>query len=256
MNSGSATLLAGARYISVMTWNVQAASNQRALRQALWLEEHAWADAVVLTEVPPSGRGHLEALEAVGFRCLVEQRSGDRRVLLGSRVGVLEPTAPVATGWPHRVMSAELQGLGRPLRLTGVYVPSRGPAQRRNVAKRAVQQAVSDALPVMSAAGIDMIVGDLNVVEPDHQPHYGVFADWEYDFYRSFESHGFLDAYRSLHPSRVEHSWFGHSGNGYRFDHAFVSRESPWHVVKCWYDQTGRDGGLSDHAALVTQLAC
>ncbi len=88
--------------------------------------------------------------------------------------------------------------------LLGLYVPSRGPKERRNQDKRSFQHAVAYALPGFVARfnGPVIVAGDLNVVEPGHIPHHPVFGDWEYDFYRSFASAGLADAYRLLHPRR------------------------------------------------------
>ena len=148
--------------------------------------------------------------------------------------------------------------------MIGLYVPSRGPKDRRNVDKRAFQHAVSAALPNMSdhlkVAGPVVIMGDLNVVEPTHTPRYTVFGQWEYDFYRAFASAGFADAFHLSQPGRVDHSWFGRPGsnghrNGYRFDHTFVTTSHSSAVQDCRYLQDFRTDGLSDHAAMTLTLA-
>ncbi|MET8542572.1 endonuclease/exonuclease/phosphatase family protein [Kitasatospora sp. NPDC004799] len=138
----------------------------------------------------------------------------------------------------------------------GCYVPSRGPRERHNEDKRAFQAAVTDALPALAERGhLVVIAGDLNVIEPDHNPpHRGVYGAWEYDFYTSFAEAGFTDAFRALHPDAVEHSWFGRrSGDGYRFDHALVTSAHRAQVRTCTYLHEPREAGLSDHSAL--QLA-
>jgi exodeoxyribonuclease-3 len=117
--------------------------------------------------------------------------------------------------------------------VTGLYVPSRGPKARRNQDKRAFQDLVAAVLPhippAMDVPGPIVVAGDLNVLEPDHDPRYAVFGEWEYDFYRAFGQAGFDDAFRIKEPSTMDYSWFGRPSadgkrNGYRFDHAFVSR--------------------------------
>jgi exonuclease III len=140
--------------------------------------------------------------------------------------------------------------------LLGLYVPSRGPKERRNEDKRAFQHAVSEALPSFLSRfdGPVVVAGDLNVVEPGHVPHYTVFGPWEYAFYRSFAEAGLVDAYRALHADKVEHSWFGRGGNGYRFDHCFVTARHRAHLSGCEYLHAPRETGLSDHAAMVLTL--
>ncbi|MFZ1986886.1 MAG: hypothetical protein WAU91_20915, partial [Desulfatitalea sp.] len=147
---------------------------------------------------------------------------------------------------------------GHRLGVAGVYVPSRGARGERNVAKRAVQAEVAGRLPQLRKrfghGGPLIVAGDLNVVEPGHQPHHRVFGGWEYDFYRAFPAAGLVDAFRLMHPTAVEHSWFGRSGAGYRFDHLFFSDEHRACVTSCSYLQTPRTAGLSDHAALSAEI--
>jgi len=46
-----------------------------------------------------------------------------------------------------------------------------------------------------------IVLGDLNVLEPDHWPRYPFFAPFEYDFYRALaEAHRLTDVFRHLHP--------------------------------------------------------
>jgi exodeoxyribonuclease III len=59
-------------------------------------------------------------------------------------------------------------------------------------------------------AGQRVVIGDLNVLEPTHRPHYGTFRDWEYRLYDEFIVRGFGNAYRHVHPEGMEHSWADH----------------------------------------------
>jgi exodeoxyribonuclease III len=135
-------------------------------------------------------------------------------------------------------------------------VPSRGPKERRNEDKRAFQRAVTAALPGFLAqfGGPVIVAGDLNVVEPGHIPHHAVFGDWEYGFYRSFAGAGLADAYRALHPDTPGHSWFGRSGQGYRFDHGFVTTPHAGLIRSCRYLQEPRELSITDHAAMTLIL--
>ncbi|MGH3929996.1 MAG: endonuclease/exonuclease/phosphatase family protein, partial [Pseudonocardiaceae bacterium] len=158
---------------------------------------------------------------------------------------------------PHRIVAARVRVGGRSATVIGLYVPSRGSAERRNVDKRAFQNSVTKVLPRLTAEvrGPLVITGDLNVVEPGHQPHYAVFGDWEYGFYRSFTGTGLVDAFRALHPHDIEHSWYGRASTGYRFDHAFLSTDYQWRLVSCQYLHGPRVDGLSDHSAMATIVA-
>ena len=98
-----------------------------------------------------------------------------------------------------------------------------------------------------------IVAGDLNV-EPGYIPHHAVFGDWEYDSYRSFAEAGLTDTYRALHPDAPGHSWFGRSGQGYRFDHAFVATPHAGLIRSCRYRPEPRELCITDHAAMALVL--
>ncbi|KZM72228.1 endonuclease/exonuclease/phosphatase family protein [Nocardia terpenica] len=250
--------------IRLMTLNVQRASEVRAHHQVAWLSEYA-ADVVVLTEVSAGRAGDVTArlLEEAGYSVHLSKPGDDNyRVLLAAR-GVVEPIEAAITVMPNRFVFAGIKpSTGSCFSVAGLYVPSRGPKEARNVAKRAFQEAVAATLPQLAEqveVGPCVITGDLNVVEPGHTPHYKVFGTWEYDFYRSFAANGFTDAFRLRHPDLVDHSWFGRpakngSRNGYRFDHTFISTEHRDLVSDCYYEHQPRLDGISDHAAMILTL--
>jgi exodeoxyribonuclease-3 len=248
--------------LAVLTWNVQHASAVRGLRQAAWLAERPDADIVVLTEVAAgaSGESLAGSLAAHGYRVhLTDSGCRDYRVLVATRVGDLQVTPLDAAHLPHRVAGALVSHpAGWQLGLVGLYVPSRGPRTRRNLDKRAFQNAATGLLSRLSdvfPTDVPVIVaGDLNVVEPGHRPHHAVFGKWEYEFYRSFAAAGFTDMYRLHHPERTEHSWIGRSGAGYRFDHLFCTTSHHPTVADCRYVHDARSHGLSDHSALSADL--
>jgi exodeoxyribonuclease-3 len=143
--------------------------------------------------------------------------------------------------------------------VVGLYVPSRGGQRQRAVIKRAFLESVTAALPEMSArlkvTGPVVITGDLNIVEPGHDPPYTLFKQWEYEFYQSFAAAGFADAFRLCQPEGMDYSWFGRirgdgRRNGYRIDHTFITAAHAPVVRECRYLHGIRENGLSDHAAM------
>jgi hypothetical protein len=80
-------------------------------------------------------------------------------------------------------------------------------------------------------------------------------CQFECDFNRALVTeHGFIDAYRHLHPDEVEHSWVGRTGDGYRYDHAFCSAILGAAITDCAYVHRPREDQLSDHSALTARL--
>jgi len=253
---------ASATELRVMTFNVQHAAAPRARSQAAWLARAGEADIVVLTEVGhgPGRVALLDALADHGFHVIrsAVPDQADYTTEIATRFGNAHAFATGVTTLPHRILAIQVRSGVHTPTVIGLYVPSRGTAARRNKAKRAFQTAVVAALPDVirqaDPGGPIVVTGDLNVVEPGHRPHYRVFGDWEYDFYRTFERCGLVDAFRLLHPEESDHSWFGHGGNGYRFDHLFVSAGHAQQVVRCQYIHTPRLIGLTDHAVLAAAV--
>jgi exonuclease III len=244
-------------HIGIMTLNVQHASSERSRKQVRWLSDQDNADIVVLTEVAAGKSAHtlVERLEASGYEVIMpSDATSEYRVIVASRIGVIGPGV-LASPVPHRCVPVQVAVGSTTLDIVGVYVPSRGPVNQRNVAKRLFQNKLSDLLSsysetIRSKRSTIMVAGDLNVVEPNHIPFHRVFGEWEYDFYRSFETYGLTDAFRHLSPTQVQHSWYGRkSGSGYRFDHIFTNR--PEALVSCKYVHEPRTLGLSDHSAIV-----
>jgi exodeoxyribonuclease III len=247
--------------LRVMTWNVQHASTARSLRQAAWIAAQP-ADVIVLTEVAATSGGHTleQALRECGFTVCRPSRPAGYGTLIASRIGRQETCPEIQAGYlPHRCATIRLHlGDGPAVGVVGLYVPSRGSRDRRNVDKRAFQNAISALLPSLAGTlagdGPILIAGDLNVVEPGHQPHLPVFGAWEYDFYQAFGNAGYGDAFRHLHPEAAGHSWYGRrSGLGYRIDHIFCAPVQA--VTDCAYLHHPRQAGLSDHSPMTATIA-
>ena len=215
--------------VGLMLFNAQHAAPGRARRQAAWIAAQENADLVIATEVGsgPGGQALIAALDEHAYSPVLacEPAAPDYRTVLASRGPALIPVPSGIGVFAHRGPAAAVTADGYTVGLLGLYVPSRGPQQRRNQNKRAFQNAVTTALPGFPAqfGGPVIVAGDLNVVEPGHRPNLPVFGAWEYAFYESFLDAGMTDAYRVRHPEGLDHSWLGRSGTGYRIDHIFVT---------------------------------
>ncbi|MBT2384505.1 endonuclease [Streptomyces sp. ISL-11] len=253
---------ASTTHARILLFNTQHASPARAYRQAEWISQQKNADLAVLTEVSsgPGGAALVEALHHFGYaHAIAPAATGDGyRSVLAARTAALEPVDAGVSFLPHRAPAAVATIGDRKVGVVGLYVPSRGPKERRNENKRGFQEAVTAALDGLEKVFPDMpivVAGDLNVIEPGHQPPHKVFGRWEYAFYSSFAEAGFADAFRHLNPDALEHSWFGRSGRGFRFDHVFTSTAHAPLIQACAYDHTPRAASLTDHAAMTLTLS-
>lgn len=146
----------------------------------------------------------------------------------------------------QRARSATLAG--DVLDILGVYVPSRDASAAKTERKRRFIEDLSDAAQKAPSRGV--LIGDLNIIEPSHQPAYAWFQKWEYDFYQRLLAAGWIDAYRLRSPEAIEHSWVSHDDEGYRYDHAFVSAPLADRVVDCAFVHETRELKLTDHSAM------
>lgn len=224
----------------------------------MWLLEEA-ADVFVLTECKWSRGCQLLAdfFSVYGYHVVFPQPE-DREygVLIASKYELSLSRFATHIGYlSARVVSATISSFGGRLEVIGVYVPSRGFDSKgpRAQKKRRFIESVYRALALTDSVG-RVFCGDLNVLEPGHDPHYRHLEEWETDFYRNIPNYHLTDAFRFLHPGAREYSWVGRSGDGYRYDHCFVSDDLLTTVRRCSYIHQTRTAGLSDHSAMLLEL--
>jgi exodeoxyribonuclease-3 len=126
---------------------------------------------------------------------------------------------------PSRAAAVVLPAPGGPLRVIGLYVPSRDADAEKTERKRKWLAACDTTLAAVTAGTPAIVSGDLT------------------------------DAFRHLHPHDAEYSWVGRTGDGYRYDHAFCSRPLRGLITECLYLHQPRQNKLSDHSALTMRLS-
>ncbi|WP_046502733.1 endonuclease/exonuclease/phosphatase family protein [Streptomyces odonnellii] len=245
-------------HTSVLTFNLNNPSRERAERQLVWLAarpEHV----LVLTETADSAGCQLLAhrFEAAGYAVVFPRpERGERGVMIVSRLAT-EEVGPKVGYLPHRAVSVTVQTADGPLGITGLYVPSRDATPAKTARKRDFLAECRAALPAGSTRPARLVIGDFNLLEPAHRPRYPFFRPFEYSFYTWLGDAGYVDAFRRIHPDAAEYSWVGKTGDGYRYDHAHVTASLGGSVTACTYLHDVRTGPerLTDHSALSLQLA-
>jgi exodeoxyribonuclease-3 len=242
--------------VDVLTFNLNNPSRERAERQLAYLADRP-EDVLVLTETADSaGCAFLEErFTAAGYAVVFPRppARGERGVMVVSRLAARPGTTRVSY-LPHRCVSVVVDTFDGPLDVVGLYVPSRDASPAKTARKRDFLEACRAGIPRAGGAR-RLVIGDLNVLEPDHHPRYPFFKEFEYGFYRWFGEAGYADAFRTAHREAAEYSWVGRTGDGYRYDHAFTS--APGEVRGCAYVHEVRTGPdrLTDHSALTVSLA-
>lgn len=237
-----------AESLRLCSLNVNSPSPARAKRLVDWLLGGGH-NVLVLTEMQANSGGQLihSTLETHGYRTSCTRGWCDSRfhTLIAARGFEVTPVEPGPLD--PRVVAADLTSTASTLRLIGVYGPTNGMTADSSDHRRVFQQKLLAYLTAIRRPGL-YVVGDLNVVEPDHQPPLPAFEEHDYAFYRGLLSLGLRDAYRACHPHGSEHSWFSTRFGSQRLDHALIGQTAA--LRQCVYDHSPRHQGLSDHAAI------
>lgn len=243
--------------LTLLTLNIQNASYERAIEQAKWLIKSNF-DTIVLTEVKSSKGSHYlkDRLENEGYVVIKPDFQSDYGVLLAGKNIKAVPEV-VSDFLPHRCVSAEITAKKEKILVTGIYVPPSGSRNIPNGKKKTFQESFKKLIgkkEIKKKYPNWIVLGDLNVLEPNHVPKYSAFTPWEYAFYNSFAQNGFTDSFRQVQPTKNEYSWIGKKGNGYRFDHCFTTKRLSSKVSNCKYLSATREKKLSDHSGLLLEL--
>jgi exodeoxyribonuclease-3 len=245
--------------LSLLTLNIANPSPERAKRQLSWLAARD-EDILVLTETKDSAGCRLlvDAFSRAGYHVSYPKpENGDYGVMIASRVQARTDDFGDCVGYlASRAAALTLPTPNGPIQIIGAYVPSRDASVEKTARKRTWLAACTAALTTRNPTQATVFLGDLNVLEPDHQPRYPFFAPFEYDFYRHLTNDcGLIDAFRALHPEKIEHSWVGRTGDGYRYDHIHCTADLATTLMSCDYHHQTRLDRLSDHSALSVHLA-
>ena len=251
--------------LSLLTVNVGAPSVDRAQRQLRWLAGRP-EEVLVLTETKATAGSEFLAKAFAGAGYSVtspEHAPGELGVMIVSKLATtLDPLGAALDYLPARAAGVVVDTDEGSLRIVGAYVPSRDATLEKTERKKMWIDQFHKALDSTTSDAPLLLLGDLNVLEPSHQPaHRGQFAPFEYAFYTGLtDRHGLTDLFRHLYPERVEHSWARRPELGYRYDHAHGSPELVQRLIACEYVHETRelslDGSrLTDHSGLAVRLS-
>ena len=240
-------------------WNINNPSLKRARNQAAWLRKQS-ADVFVLTECKHSeGCNFLEKyFQTFGYYVVSSKpEKNEYGVMIISKHKLTKSIFSNHIDYlQSRVISVKVPFFNDELEVIGIYVPSRDSSYEKKERKKRFIKKLISVLEKENNSIRRVFCGDFNVLEPKHIPHYPIFENWEYAFYSNLTKYHLKDAFRYLNPEIQEYSWVGRKGDGYRYDHFFVTSYLIPLVQKCYYYHEPREMKLSDHSALISTLRC
>lgn len=246
--------------VRIVSLNVSAPGERRVPGLLRYLSDQA-ADVLVLSETR-SGAGHrllCAGLRGLGFTLHdAHPPVGGRGVLVATSVPTLAADDPYAdlSGRASRVRLADGTG---PVDVVAIYGPSSPPhgippdrkaLQRKESWLLSCMAKLEESWPDPEAAG-SLLIGDLNVIPPDHQPLYRSTKLFEYEFFYRLTTELHMTDLTSEAPgAEYAHTWISHQGHGYRFDHALCDRRLAARITECAFDHEPRLTGITDHSAI------
>lgn len=157
------------------------------------------------------------------------------------------------------------------IRIVNIYLPNGNPVGSENFAyKLAWMDRLGRQLALWRKSDIPTVVGgDFNVIPEDidcHKPsswmHDALFQPEPREWYRTYLSLGYIDAFRSLHPGQGGQFTFWdyfrkafENNRGIRIDHFLLSPQLSSRLQSCEIDKVPRSQPKpSDHTPIILQL--
>lgn len=243
----------------IVAWNIRAGGGGRV--GAIAAQLRRWqADVVALSEfraTPPS-RLLAAALAAAGLAhqlSTADPRRPDANALLvAARWPLRRIRLAARPVEPHRWIVTAVAGPA-PLIVGAMHVPNRASGRKYPFLDAVL------ACARRWRRGPALLVGDTNSGRREIDEEVPAFNAREEGWIDALAGCGWHDAFRHLRPAERAYTWYSPNGrNGFRLDQAFVNRallarlkaaEYAWGGAR----RRGRRDGLSDHAALVVDLA-
>lgn len=247
--------------MKITTWNVNSIRKREDIVLA-WLAANP-SDVLLLQETKVTDDKFPRAgFEAAGYHLAIHGEPGRNGVAIVAR----EPIADVATGLPGedgdtqtRYIEATVAGI----RTASVYVPNGTTVGSENFAfklrfferlRHHLASRVETDQPFVLGGDFNVAPDPIDVYDPDDCEGTICYHPAEREGLRSLTYLGYYDAFRALHPTRRQFTWWDLRGGswerdeGLRIDYLLCSPEATDRLQEADSDPKTRAGkGISDH---------
>jgi exodeoxyribonuclease III len=227
---------------SVLSWNIRQGGGTRlhAIVQHIKAQRPT---VVILSEfhIGPTGVNLLQLLRDTGYthQYTTEASPHVNTVLIASLLPGVKISHPESDPiYYQNILSVRFDAL----EVLGVYLPHK---KHHQLLQYIHHYTAQNNLPLI-------IAGDYNT-GINHVDQVGNSFWYEAEFKRLAEV-DLHDAFRHLHGDQRVYSWFSHGGNGYRYDHTWVSGDLLPILTACHYHDEIRERRISDHASMWLKL--
>ena len=228
--------------IRILAWNIRQGGGQRVNEQLTAISQED-PHIVVLSEFRnnPNGITIRSTLLRRGY--LYQVATGANKdtnsVLIASKFPCDSRLLPDAdANFPHAMARADFSAF----RLYGVYLPHK---KKHRLLDYLCSEELDDEVP-------SIVIGDWNTGKNGIDQVGNSF--WYSEYLTKLEKRDYFDAFRYHHGDVKEYSWFSHGGNGYRYDHCYMSGCLRAVSEDCLFIHEWREEGWSDHSPMLVML--
>lgn len=227
--------------LKILSWNIQQGGGRRVLQiiqQLVDFNPHI----IVLSEFRNNKSGKLItshlAKAKYTFQYITAASPNQNSVFIASKIeGSPRYFRDYDEHFPDNVIALDFDAFS----LYGMYLPHK---KKHILFDLLIEECQRDRPTIM--------VGDFNTGKNFIDQKKSSF--WYTDKLAKLEELGMTDAFRHIHGDVREYSWYSHQGNGYRYDHTYVSEALLPVISACYYLHDWRENGLSDHSPMMLVL--
>jgi exonuclease III len=235
--------------MKLLTWNIQHGGGKRRTDIVKSIVAHG-PDVMVLVEFRTrSGRLLADDLANAGWthQAGTWPDSNKNGVFIASRLPIV--TLPHHSLAPDRDRWLEVEIPDAGCFLSGLHVHNW--STTNGVLKTAYWKSVVQMAEVRRETPT-IFTGDYNTGKP-HVDEPGTTLKGS-EYMDAMEHMGWIDAWRSLHPTEREFTWYSNVGNGFRLDHAYLSPKLADRYQNVIYSHAEREARYSDHSILLLEF--
>jgi len=235
--------------IRIVSWNILQGGGKRAADIADALRQ--WKPDVLVCQEFRNGKSSLPVRDACDALDLAHTHISDAEarkntVMLASRfpfeIQSWDPSLDIDLAFSANI---NLDSAGTTLSSLSLHAG--------HIPQKKKQIPYLDYLYKMEVEEYAMIIGDLNCGIPFEDSDTKSFDNTH--MFQSLFKRGWTDSWRSRNPTERQYSWVSSRGNGYRYDHCLCTKQLDKRIENIKYDHEVRESRLSDHSALIVELA-
>ncbi|MDF3075716.1 MAG: xthA [Alphaproteobacteria bacterium] len=258
--------------MKIATFNVNSI-RRRVGALCQWLDDAA-PDVVLLQELKAQAEQvPILEIEAKGYRVELVGQKAYNGVAIVSRhpITVIHRALPGDTADEHaRYIEADIAMPGGPVRVASIYLPNGNPApgDKYDYKLRFLNRLYAHArelleleIPVVLGGDYNVVPADIDVHDPVGTADDALCRPETRQAYRRIVNLGYTEAYRTLHPNRIEYSFWDYQAgawqknDGWRIDHLLLSPQAADRLLACEIDRDPRGRPeASDHTPVWCQL--